>query len=273
VTTPALRAAAFAAEAAGHPADGSVVVAGSNNTVVWLRPHALIAKVTRTEDGGNLIHEHSVATALAEADAPIAEPLPGVGPIRDAASGLFVTLWQRLEHEPDRRPGPAGVAGTLRAVHDALRSYRGELQSFRDRLVAARELLEDGGRMHALAPGDRGFLREAHDMLTDRLSRRTLCEQPLHGEPHDRNLLITAEGVRWIDFEATCIGPLEWDLTRLPDATVAHFDGVDHDLLELLRLLAGVQTATWCWARYEVPALRWHAEHHLAQVRSGFDGR
>ncbi|MCA1671493.1 MAG: aminoglycoside phosphotransferase family protein [Actinobacteria bacterium] len=51
----------------------------------------------------------------------------------------------------------------------------------------------------------------------DSLRDLDLSTQPLHGDPHlDGNCLFTQEGPVFIDFEASCTGPKEWDLTFLP---------------------------------------------------------
>jgi hypothetical protein len=53
--------------------DSPILVQETNNTVVWLRPHAVIAKVgTRPHSNVALALEHRVATALAEESAPTA---------------------------------------------------------------------------------------------------------------------------------------------------------------------------------------------------------
>ena len=62
-------------------------------------------------------------------------------------------------------------------------------------------------------------------------------EQPLHGEPHEANRLHTAAGIRWIDFEDACRGPIEWDLAFLPERSLAAFGQVDRELLDLLGTL------------------------------------
>lgn len=111
------------------------------------------------------------------------------------------------------------------------------------------------------------MLRSSFAELLDELDERTFVDRPLHGEPHLGNVLSTAAGPRWIDFEASCTGPLEWDLASVPADAVALFPAVDRQLLALLRPLNSARVATWCWARAELPAMRSHAEHHLEVVR------
>jgi Ser/Thr protein kinase RdoA (MazF antagonist) len=142
-----------------------------------------------------------------------------------------------------------------------------ELPNFRVDLERARRALGDDQTMAALAPSDRSFLRGAFDDLLAALEKYPLSEQPLHGEPHEGNRLLTPSGLRWIDFENACWGPLEWDLAYLSEDTVETFAGVDPDLLALLGNLVSARVATWCWVQAGFPEMRRHGAHHLALLR------
>ena len=122
--------------------------------------------------------------------------------------------------------------------------------------------------MSALDPVNRRWLRTAFDALFDELRSRQFAVRGLQGEPHGQNRLTTPAGVQWIDFKEACLGPLEQDLAFLPDASLAAYPPPDEALVQLLRTLNSARTAALCWARYHVPALRWHARFHLQQVRS-----
>ena len=90
----------------GFATDMPLLVQETNNTVVWLRPHAVIAKVgTRSHSTEALTLEHRVSTELAAEGAPIAPPVENVGPVVDEETTLLVTLWRRLDHD-DRGPEP-----------------------------------------------------------------------------------------------------------------------------------------------------------------------
>jgi hypothetical protein len=122
--------------------------------------------------------------------------------------------------------------------------------------------------MTALAETDRSMLRTVFDYLSSELDeRRGYSELALHGEPHSANLVATTEGLRWIDLEGVCTGPLEWDLAFLPEEATAVFPAVDYEMLKLLRTLNSARVATWCWAGWEFEEMRWHARHHLEHVR------
>ena len=121
--------------------------------------------------------------------------------------------------------------------------------------------------MVALAQADRSVLRHAFDRIRDEVRERGYRGRPIHGEAHDGNLLVTPEGLRWIDLENVAIGPLEWDLAFLPERAAGVFPEADLELLDLLRTLNSARVATWCFARWEFEEMRWHARHHLERVR------
>jgi Ser/Thr protein kinase RdoA (MazF antagonist) len=266
--TPGFRAAVEVARRFGVRAEAPVLVQETNNTVVWLRPHPIIAKVgTRTNSAEMLTREHAVATELAAKGAPIARPLAESLPMQDEESGFVVTLWDRLDHDPNAEASGSSVGRSLADLHEALDDCQVAIPNFRAELQDARTTLSDDLRVGALAPPDREFLRTAFDDLLATLDRRALRDQPLHGEPHSANVLHTPQGLRWIDFEGTCRGPLEWDLAFLPDEGVRTFPEVDEGLLALLQVLNSVRVATWCAVQARFPEMRTYGEQHLGIVR------
>ena len=263
-TAAAVRVAAMH----GYPARDPVVVQETNNVVVWLRPHEIIAKVGRWRHSAeSLAREHAVAIALAAAEAPIARPISGAAPALDEDTGLLVTLWHRLDVRGGGAPTSAQIGQSLRILHTHLDAYEGELPGFEADLMRARMALDDDDSMAALSFEDRATLRSAIDRLLPEVLGRPWHERTLHGEPHGGNLLATRAGLRWIDLEAVCRGPIEWDLSFLPDTAVRTFPSVDHELLRLLRTLNSARVATWCWTRAEFDEMRRHGEYHLARVR------
>lgn len=98
--SPASRAAVEVAQELGIAVDKPVLIQETSNTVVWLRPYEIIAKVaSRADSVKGLVREHELATALAGLGAPVAQPFPGSAPVRHGPSGLLVTLWCRLERD------------------------------------------------------------------------------------------------------------------------------------------------------------------------------
>jgi hypothetical protein len=267
-------AAVRAAGRHGYVVDDPVLVQETNNTIVWLRPHEIIAKVgTWSHSDEALRLEHAVGTTLAAHRAPIASPVRDAEPIRDEHTGFLVTLWHRLEHDAAREPSPVDVGGALRRLHEGLSRYRGELPDFREGVLRAQATLDDDRLMTALGHEDRSLLRRAYHRVSAKLEAFDYVARPIHGEPHLDNLLATTNGLRWIDLEAVCIGPLEWDVAFLSEETASLFPEVDTALLGLLRTLNSARVATWCWARADVGDMRKHGEYHLEQVRRVESGR
>jgi Ser/Thr protein kinase RdoA (MazF antagonist) len=266
--TPGFRAAVAVAEQLGLHTEASLLIQETNNTIVWLRPHPVIAKVgTQPHSAEALAREHDVASELAALGAPIAPPLPESRPLRDRESGFVVTLWDRLEHDPNAESSGADIGRSLVLLHDALDDCEVAIPDFRVGLDFARTALFDDVRVAALAPVDREFLRAAYDDLLATLEHRAFPARPLHGEPHGGNVLNTPSGLRWIDFEGTCRGPLEWDLAFLPEEGVRTFEEVDQSLLSLLQTLNSARVATWCAVQARFPEMRTYGEHHLNIVR------
>jgi aminoglycoside/choline kinase family phosphotransferase len=270
----AARAAIRIGSRFGYQTDDALVVQESNNTVVWLRPYAVIAKVgRRSHSAASLVREHEVADFLSRNGAAVAPPVEGIAPTSDDDTGFMVTLWQRLDNDPESEPSPRALADSLRELHHTLMRFEGELPSFEASLDLARTALWDDVQMRALPVSDRSMLRLAYDRLLAEVRTRHMAVRPLHGEAHGRNVLVTPQGLRWIDFEGACIGPLEWDLAFLPQRAIDAFPEADARLLSELRTLNSARVATWCFARWEFPELRWHARFHLEQVRRAEETR
>lgn len=79
---------------------------------------------------------------------------------------------------------------------------------------------------------------------------------------------MTAHGLRWLDFESCCVGPLEWDLAFQSAEVSAAFPDVDGDLLRRLSRLNSARVATWCWGQARFPEMRRHGEVHLDALRA-----
>ena len=257
----------------GYPSEQPVLIQGTNNSVVWLRPHPVIGKVGKwPQSEASLIKEHAVACGLIAVGAPVAPPIAGIGPAHDGETGFIVTLWERLETADGLDARPREIAGSLRELHAGLARYGGGLPTFETALDLAEAALWDDDVMHALQPADRTLLRQTFGRCRAEVRTRGYREQPIHGEPHEGNLLLTERGLRWIDLEETSVGPLEWDLAFLSDDVGSHFPEADAGLLAILRTLNSAVVATWCFARAEFADMRRHGEHHLKRVKDAHGG-
>ena len=264
----ATRAALAVGAEAGWASTDPVVLQRSNNIVLWLQPHPIVAKVgTWPTSLQSLGREAAVCGQLAPAGAPAGVPAtPGIAV--HEATGFPVSLWHRLEVVEGAVGQPAELAHALQAVHRSLHDIDLELPSFFEAFDHARVTLFDDAAMRQLPPADLALVRERFDALEGELRSRPLVEQALHGEPHLGNVVLTPDGPRYIDFEGVCTGPLEWDLASVDLEIAGCFPDIDHDLLALDTRLNSARVATWCFANAHLPEMRSHGEIHLALLRS-----
>jgi phosphotransferase family enzyme len=238
-----------------------------NNTIVHLRPLPLVARVSTSPLAPlarSLEREVTVATHLAARAAPVIPPSQLLPPGPHEHAGLLLTFWEYCEGRLATEDDAVAAGAALASVHRAFAGFKGELPSFCEQLAAVEGLLEDSPL--ALEYEDRTFLRELYARLVRELPDRH--EQPLHGEAHLANAMLTREGIRWFDFESVCRGPLEWDLSALPDEALGAFEAVDTPLLSLLRRLRSLCVAVWCSVQPErAPRVAEAAEFHLRAQR------
>jgi Ser/Thr protein kinase RdoA (MazF antagonist) len=267
-----VQAAIEAAEQFGILTTDPLLLQETNNTVVWLRPEPVVAKVAVREDSKAEIRlEHAVAVELAALGAEIARPVPGMSPVLHPTSGFVVTFWERLRGTDRTLVAPSELAGSLLRLHSALGQTEVELPSFRAMLIKSHRALEDDLFRSTSARADLELLRSTYDRGFAALESVSFARQRLHGEPHDGNRIKTNTGLRWIDFESCCVGPLEWDLAFQPESVVQLFPQTDSSLLVLLRSLNSARVATWCLQSHH-PEMRHHGEIHLALLRQSSGG-
>ena len=267
----AVRAAAAVARRHGLRVSEPRILSDCNNTIVHLAPLPLVAKVCHTTGRpagpAALGRELEIAQHLQESGAPVV-PISAEVPSKvHIFETQALTFWQYRERDLDATLNSASAGRSLAEVHAALATYRGPLPTFIDRQVKrAGLLLAEPISLGGLAPSDREFLAGEHRRLTGELIGRNLLPRVLHGDPHPGNFLVSHCRHLLIDFESACLGPLEWDLSALPDggATFPH----DPDLLALLRRLRRLCAAVWCMAQaWRSPELARSAGLHLTALR------
>lgn len=185
----------FTANAVFRLRTAPVVVRIAGSTALSHRP----AKVVR------------VARWLAENDVPAVRLLPGLA--QPVWVGAYqATVWQAVP-AGGRRPTVSDLAVLLRRLHDLPRPdfdlpVWTPLDDVRRRL----------GDAEGLDPADRGFLE---DRCAELASLLTTLDYPLgigvvHGDAHLGNVVPSPDGPVLCDFDSTCLGPREWDLTPIP---------------------------------------------------------
>jgi aminoglycoside phosphotransferase (APT) family kinase protein len=196
------RAALAAARAAGFAVERAEIARVASNVLVRLEPGPIAARLTGATEGfrdsaANLRREARLAAALAAGGAPVLAPLGG--PYE--AGGRVVTLWPWLELHGDA--GDAEQAGrALRACHDALAGLDPAGLELEPHAMLAEARRLAAGALPEIAPAIDWALA-------------TLAAAPrriVHGDSHPGNVLWTAGGPLWSDWEDAHLAPLEWDL-------------------------------------------------------------
>jgi hypothetical protein len=148
-----------------------------------------------------------IASWFAEHDIPAVRLLPGVvQPV--PASGHLATVW-RVVRPGGSPPRGRDLGGLLHRIHllpppDFLPSW--------DPLDDVRRRVDDA---EAIDEDDRQFLLACCNRLSATLAglRYELPTAIVHGDAHLGNLISSPDGPVLCDFDSTCVGPPEWDLT------------------------------------------------------------
>jgi len=241
-----------------------IVLAESNHVVVRIGDWVAKAEVeSSARTRASLAREVHVALWLARRGAPVVEPVRDAGP--HVVDGVTLTLWHYYPSQIVPEASPELLGRALREMHAALHGYAEPVPSFTDHLDDAARLLASPAPL-ALSDDERTFTLDLFDRLRPGLE--TLCDaRVIHGEFHDGQLLITENGVRWLDFECICRGPIEWDVTGLGDPE--HYGAVDEALLARLRIVRSVCTVAWCAvAPHRSSVLRDALDYHLGVLRA-----
>ena len=273
----AIEAAVKVATAFGVQVKEPVPLRSTNNTVVWLRPTRVVAKIGVGRHR-RLADELQVALELSVLGGPAAAPASEIPQLVHRRDGFEITFWRYYPQPPGGLTiSSLHLAGALRRLHASLEAIspgtRARLPSFLEELGAVRVLLTDASRLELLSERDRLLLLHAFDRLAAELqtTMRSSLQRLIHGSPHRRNVLLADGEPRFIDFETVCVGPIEWDLAHLgPEVALDYGEALNKRLERACRDMTSVKTAAWCWADANRGDLRDHAEFHLAQVRRRF---
>ena len=198
-----------------------MLLADDSNVLVHLAPAPVVARVATTtalvrpQPVEWLAREVAVAGHLASRGVPVVAPSEELPPGPHSHDGFDLTFWRYVEQETATPPEMSEVATGLASLHDALRDYPGELPYLEPALAEVVRMLDYAEAHALLSVGELEELRAGHARLAPLLAGATGQPQPLHGDAHVGNVLVTREGALWSDFEDTCRGPVGWDLACL----------------------------------------------------------
>ncbi len=188
---------------------GARLLRFTNNAVFRLAHEPLVVRIV-----GSVSLRHRVRKVVEVAQWFAANEVPAVRLAAGIEHPVFVgpyaaTVWDAVPHR-DREPRAADLARLLRTVHSLAPPPLPEwdpLDDVRRRIGEAEGL--DGGEL--------AFLRDRCDEVADRLVGLpyALPRGFVHGDAHLGNLIPGPDGPVLCDFDSSCLGPLEWDLTPL----------------------------------------------------------
>jgi hypothetical protein len=186
------------------------VLRDGSNVLVHLYPEPLVARVATLTAAVRpgvrrwLTCDIELATFLAARGLPVVQPSadPPAGP--HDVGGITVALWRYTPHDPEALVGVAELVDMLGPLHGALRDFPGTLSPDGPAGDLSRVLavLERDG---VLDPGVLALLRAEGSRLGGLVA--ALPAQPLHGDAHPGNVLVTPSGPVWNDFEDAWRGP------------------------------------------------------------------
>ncbi|BAZ40269.1 stress response kinase A [Calothrix sp. NIES-4101] len=255
LTTRAISASVAVAKQYGIEVDEPKIIADAYSVRVHLQPAPIAARVStitsilRQPITTWLQRELAVVGFLHSQGVPVV-PVSDLLPVDvHCHDGLFMTFWQYIS-PLDVVPDSETVGKMLAELHPVLQNYSGDLPllapPLNDIPRGIARLQEIGDILNA---DDLNLLRETYDRLLPRLENPGGLLQPLHGDAHAGNLIATAKGFLWNDFEDTCRGLVEWDLVNIDDVgRTAYGEIVEPEMLEIYQQLRKLHGIVWVYA-------------------------
>jgi hypothetical protein len=221
------------------------IVGNSNKLGLRLLPCDAFARVAFSGQEA-FQFEIEIAQALTAIGSPVASLDTRVEPRVFERDGFAFTLWRHYE-QPGINPSAASYAKALEELHAGMARLDMVAPHFSERVSEAQRLLRNHDRTPRLKDIDRELLLETLRSCGRRIYEQSSREQLLHGEPHPGNVLSTAAGLLFVDFETCCLGPVEFDLAHVPKAVCDAYYAADPELIQESRRLVLAMVAAWRW--------------------------
>lgn len=237
----ALEAARTVATEHGVACDEAAVIASRSNVLVHLRPAPVVARVmTGTavlhDDVRQWLEREVAVTAFAAGlGAPVVPPSDALPPGPHLKDGLWMTFSTFIA-EDTSGPAPTGrdFGLALLDLHTVLAKFPQELDPVSATGVEVGRMIGDLRPVDWLTQSDIDSFGDELSRLTPIVFETSLPIQALHGDTSMSNVLITAGGLRWNDFEDVCAGPVAWDVVGLVQSATGSGQGAGfvEELLE-----------------------------------------
>ena len=252
------------------------VIQNANRLAVRLVPCDVLARVAAPVRRSDEVaaFEIEMARRLEEADCPVAVIEPRVQPLVYRRDGFLITYWKYYETLAAADATSAEYAQALECLHAGTRRLDAPAPHFTERVDEAQEIVRDHSQSPELIDADRKLLTDSLRGLRRAVVHRGADEQLLHGEPHAGNLLRTTSGMRFIDLQTCCYGPVEFDIAHAPDEVADHYALADPVLLRDCRILVLAMVAAWRADRNDAfPNRRAVRDELLSRIRQALDCR
>jgi hypothetical protein len=196
---------------AGLDHTGAELLRVTNNAVYRLAGHPVVVRIVASRALRHRVEKVvAVANWFAEHDVPTVRLLAGVTqPVR--VGEHLATLWDEVPHG-GAKPRGRDLGRMLRRVH-SLPIPEFPLPAWHP-LDDVRRRVDEA---EALDDADRKFLLHRCEEVDGRLRELELVMPQclIHGDAHLGNLISSPAGPVLCDFDSSCVGPPEWDLTPL----------------------------------------------------------
>ncbi|MCX2951016.1 phosphotransferase [Lentzea sp. NEAU-D7] len=219
----AVRVAVSVAASHGVTCADPVVLKTGSNVLVHLSPAPVVARIAaRTALVRPSVEDHfardlSVSSFLAGRGVPVVTPSAELPAGPHAVDGFVLSFSTYVPHEHGARLPREDVLKLLPDLHAELRHYEGPLPT-RGPLDDVDNVL---AHLDGLGVPDLDRFRTWRDCASAQWTEHHNDVQPLHGDAHPANLLLTPSGPVWNDFEDTWLGPVAWDMACSADEGAA----------------------------------------------------
>lgn len=212
---PCIEAAVSVLDHHGVVPDRCEILQDGHTLVVRLT-ETLVARVVTDIDGPRqgldwFERETAIAAYLTRHHAPVIPLHPDLPDTAHQHEGYAMNFWQFVT-ATDAVPEPREIGSTLYQCHEILRHFPESLPSLAI-LHETLEILNTSFEKSYFGVATVELLKRHLQQSIDVLA--PLPAQPLHGDAHMGNLMMTPQGILWTDWEDAFSGPVEWDLASI----------------------------------------------------------